>query len=365
MATTRRRGRHRQSGPTLTRNSPRTKVPKMNTSPGSRRPAGAGDTRRHRVVLGVLTALTAGLAGVIVVLAAGLVSGAVKALCLLAACLLVGCIVLLLPARWRTTTATFAAAFVAAAGVLPVFVSSNGSPVSPTPTTSPAGDHGSPAASATSGDLRLVDVTVRNAGPERASLEVQLHNRGARRVVIFNASVEVLRIASISQCHNQGELPLSYRYKVSLPTRPSEIHVPLHQQVGPDKADRFSLLFGFTDAALGRGPEQGGATRSYVVQLGASLRSDDGSKPLYLGQFVMAAPAVPQAVVQYWPRALEHARAADLEPTFGANFPWRSHMPCWRANTERLRSILAAGGTRSAALRNVATDLARVVVPPT
>jgi hypothetical protein len=102
-------------------------------SAAQRPPPHLGDATRHRVVIGALVVLAACLAVLVVVLGAGLVSGAAKAVCLLAACIVVGLIVVLLPVRLRTRAATFAAAFVAAAGVLPVFLSSDDSPAPPKP----------------------------------------------------------------------------------------------------------------------------------------------------------------------------------------------------------------------------------------
>jgi hypothetical protein len=86
----------------------------------------------------VLIALVACLATLLVLLGAGLVSGLAKGVCLFAACAVVGLIVVLLPVRFRARAASFAAAFVAAAGVLPVFLSSEKSPAPPTSQPPPA-----------------------------------------------------------------------------------------------------------------------------------------------------------------------------------------------------------------------------------
>lgn len=308
------------------------------------------DAPRRTLQAAVAATLTVCLVGVLVVLAAGLASGVGKALSLLAACALVGLIVVLLPTQWRAKAATFGGAFVAAAGVLPILVSGNDGPA-----TTVTHQH--------TGDLRLVDATLINdAG--RAALEIQVHNRGTGRVVISGAVVRVLRMIRLAECTNQGELSLSGRYSVALPTTLSQIEVPLHQQLGPDTADRFSWDFGFPTAALQRGPEVGGADRSYVVLFRAALKSDDRATPLDLGRFVLGAPAVPQRVVQYWPRAYERARVADLAPFFGSDFRWDSHLPCWRTNNASLRAILAQPGARSPDLAAVGADLARVVTPP-
>jgi hypothetical protein len=88
----------------------------------SRPPARAGDHLgiRHRVALVALIGLTVGL---VVVLGAGLVSGAARVACLFAACVFIALIVVLVPPRLRTRVAPFMVAFVAAVGVLPTFLS--------------------------------------------------------------------------------------------------------------------------------------------------------------------------------------------------------------------------------------------------
>lgn len=86
------------------------------------------------MVLGALAVLTACLAATLVILGAELVSGRLRVLCLFTACLIVALIVVLVPARRRVSAGSFAAAFVAAAGVLPVFLSSDDTETPPAPT---------------------------------------------------------------------------------------------------------------------------------------------------------------------------------------------------------------------------------------
>jgi hypothetical protein len=59
----------------------------------------------------------------VIVLGADLVSGVARAAFLFAACVCIALIVVLLPARLRSSVGPFAVAFVAAAGALPVFLS--------------------------------------------------------------------------------------------------------------------------------------------------------------------------------------------------------------------------------------------------
>ena len=94
-----------------------------------------GVTARQPVRLSVLAALAVCLLSLLVVLAADLVSGTARVICLFGACVVVAMLVVVIPTKLRKTAGSFAAAFVAAAGVLPVFLSGDdpAPPTSPTP----------------------------------------------------------------------------------------------------------------------------------------------------------------------------------------------------------------------------------------
>lgn len=79
----------------------------------------------HDLFLFGAAAATVALAAV---LAIGVVSGPLRAACLFLACLLLALVVVLMPSRLRTKVAPFAAAFVAAAGVLPTFLAGDDEP---------------------------------------------------------------------------------------------------------------------------------------------------------------------------------------------------------------------------------------------
>jgi hypothetical protein len=82
----------------------------------------------------ILAALAIALISLLVLLATDLVSGAARVICLFGACLVVAVTVVVIPNRLRKTTGSFAAAFVAAAGVFPVFLSGD-DPATPAPRT--------------------------------------------------------------------------------------------------------------------------------------------------------------------------------------------------------------------------------------
>src|SRR4051794_26395853 len=137
-------------------------------------PVDAHDAMRHRVVVGALVALTGCLVFLLVILATSVVSGVTKALSLFAACAIVGLIVILLPVRLRGRAASFAAAFVAAAGVLPVFLSSEEKP----PPASPPAARAHP--------QYLAELVRR--GPFSEPLPAPLHAKGIKNVAIGDPS---------------------------------------------------------------------------------------------------------------------------------------------------------------------------------
>jgi hypothetical protein len=96
-----------------------------------------GVTARQPARLASLAALAVCLLSLLIVLAADLVSGTARVFCLFAACVVVAVFVVAIPNRLRRTAGSFAAAFVAAAGVLPVFLSDDGPAAPPPPTPSP------------------------------------------------------------------------------------------------------------------------------------------------------------------------------------------------------------------------------------
>jgi len=94
-------------------------------------PRATGGNERHIARVGILGALAVCLVALLAALGADLVSGAIRVLCLFAACVVVALIIVVLPTKFRTGAGSFAAAFVAAAGVLPVFLSNDDTPPTP------------------------------------------------------------------------------------------------------------------------------------------------------------------------------------------------------------------------------------------
>ena len=212
--------------------------------------------------------------------------------------------------------------------------------------------------------LEKVDVIVENSqGDKPAGLDIKLHNTGGRRVVLAKADVNIEDVTRLDLCYTQGDLPSSNGYSAVLPVTASAVSVPLHQQLGPDEADRFSLTFGVRARDI-HGKAAGDAPHMYLVRVSVSITHDGSRLPLPLGQFIFSAPSLPFGVVWYWPKALEGATRKGLAQNFGLDFPYEDYMPCWRANTTHLRNKLAATGARSPEMDQVRSDLAVQVSPP-
>ena len=95
-----------------------------------------GARTRTSAQLAILVVLTLCLLALLVVLAADFVSGTARVICLFGACVVVAGLVVVIPNQLRKTAGSFAAAFVAAAGVLPVFLSGDDPPPAAPPTPS-------------------------------------------------------------------------------------------------------------------------------------------------------------------------------------------------------------------------------------
>jgi hypothetical protein len=205
--------------------------------------------------------------------------------------------------------------------------------------------------------LRLVNLVVYN-NRNRPRVEVILQNHGQERSIVKEALVRVLHVAQLALCASQGELPLSETYNVLLPSsaKPGQaIATPIHEQLAGDEADRFDLSFaisGESSVNTFKPPE-----RIYVLQLELALRHDTDPKPIPLGDVVLALPTVPSAGEYFETR--EHkapAFRAWAASTFGANY-YAEHEACWRANTLKLKPVLALPGKRSAELTSANSQL--------
>lgn len=150
-----------------------------------------------------------------------------------------------------------------------------------------------PRARTPSPDLRLVDATpvyprLDPAEPRVPAIDVKLHNKGDGRIVLSRLNTSVDEVVRLDLCYTQGDLPSSNTYDVELPTRPATASAPLHQQLGPDRADRFLVKFGVPQAAVG-GRDLGDPPHFFVYRMRVSV-SSGSEPPLSLGRFIFSFP---------------------------------------------------------------------------
>lgn len=210
--------------------------------------------------------------------------------------------------------------------------------------------------------LSLVDLSVREiTGPyqHHSRLEIALHNTGDRLVVIDGARIEIRRAYAVPLCFTQGTLPLSNTYGLLLPIGASDGRVvtkALHQQIGPDRADRFDILLGAKASTDGELPGD------YLFELDVSLENDGPSSPFRLGRVFVTLPEIPRPSEFYWTDTTAEGINKFLHPDYRLIGYLRTRaLPCWRRNTAMLARVLARKGIRSPELDEIASQLATPV----
>jgi len=184
-------------------------------------------------------------------------------------------------------------------------------------------------------------------------VQVSLHNTGVQRSVVTRAEFTVLRAAHFPLCEKQGNLILSNSYAVVLPTNPSSgmtVEVPLHQQLGPDEADRIEFRFQLPNDVRTKGD-----ATVYLYQLKVELLHDAQPGPLSVGQVLLAVPSAPDKTY-LWTKD----KAADLD--YRASIAWLGPntdevISCLKTNTTDLKPILAVPGERSSNLQKLPSIL--------
>ncbi|HEX3241282.1 MAG TPA: hypothetical protein VHR18_14235 [Solirubrobacterales bacterium] len=205
--------------------------------------------------------------------------------------------------------------------------------------------------------LTVVDLMVRDAerSPQpRPHLEITLHNTGGKRAVIDGARVTVQRIFELRRCASQDDLPLTNTYGMSLPAEAragQAFETPLHQQVGPDEADRFAIGFHTR-------PPADSPSSIFLFQIDIALRNDGPRPVLPIGTAVVALPELPLVGEYFWDRSTaEVIRGfAVTEPDY-VRYLQRFAMPCWRSNTKALRQASSGSARHSALLEQISADL--------
>lgn len=178
--------------------------------------------------------------------------------------------------------------------------------------------------------LNLVGASVANPsrGPHGyARLEITLHNTGGRLAVIDQGDIRIDHVYRVPVCASQGDLALSGTYGVDLPVDAhpgATVQASLHQQIGPDEADRFAISFSALPADK--------RPAVYLFDLDVGLVNDGHEILFQLGEFSFRCRG--------WVDA-SHRSAREQ---------WGSAMPCWRSNTVILRRALRGASIHSSDL---------------
>jgi hypothetical protein len=205
--------------------------------------------------------------------------------------------------------------------------------------------------------LRLVDVRVKNGEWDpMPQLDVTLHNVGTGRAVLTGARIVVRKVTALPTRYTQGDLPVTGRYGVLLPPHPASVDVPLHQQIGADRADRLVLRLRASRRSLHLDQFP---PRLLVYQLQLTISDDGGGRPLDAGLALVSVPSAPIQSVNFWPADPE--TQAGLLKSFGASAPPANVLACWQANTSALRAILDKPGKRSPELAALRANVAESV----
>lgn len=104
--------------------------------------------------------------------------------------------------------------------------------------------------------IEVVDTTItvpETVDPKKLPyLDIKLRNVGDQVAVIKSLTFEVRRFAKLQHCLSEGDLQVSSRYGVLMPTHPDtgdRIRVPISQELEPNTADRFQVKFRLPSSA--------------------------------------------------------------------------------------------------------------------
>lgn len=209
-----------------------------------------------------------------------------------------------------------------------------------------------------SAGLSLVDLYVRDSergpGQPRPHVEITLHNLGARRVIIDRARIKIRRVYELRRCASQDDLPLSHTYGVALPVtaRPGfTVEHRLHQQIGPDEADRFAISLSADTAGVRTGS-------LYLFELGIALRDDAPRATLPVGRIQISLPELPVPGEYYWTDETSTLVGGLATTSPGYVRELRTYsMPCWRSNTATLHKAFESPAVRSGQLESISGEL--------
>lgn len=196
--------------------------------------------------------------------------------------------------------------------------------------------------------LIVSSMEVLAAGPNRpATIDVSLRNPGGIRVGLTGAEVTILDFALIPVCVSAANTQVSAEYDLQLPDEPAPgtvLRRVLHQEIGPDALDRFTLRFKAPNA----GPKAN-ELDSYVYRVRITVAQDGGLPPVDLGEFVVEGQNAVTGTDHYFPSrtpatladARDHGLCQDDKACQEAT------RACWNANRAALERLLGDGARLS------------------
>lgn len=189
--------------------------------------------------------------------------------------------------------------------------------------------------------LVVSSLEVLPGGPERAAeVDVSLRNPGTSRVGLTEAMVTIVDSAVIHICQFASASDLSASYDIELPDDPQSgtvLRKALHQEIGPDELDRFSLRFGLPPLET-RHPLD-----SYLYRVKITVANDAGSPPAELGEFLVEAQTA-LSTDHYFPAPRPATLDDARDGLCGDSAECQQRVQgCWNDNRVRLERMLVDG----------------------
>jgi hypothetical protein len=168
-------------------------------------------------------------------------------------------------------------------------------------------------------------------------IDIELRNTGNQLAIITALRVQVQQTLKLPICFTQGDLPSTgnFTLNVKADTKPGTvITVPVHQQVGPDGADRFTVDI--------NGPQNQNET-IYMYRVRLSLLYDTATtSAVPVGELLMAFPVNPNNQY-FWTRA-DVSNNGSRMSFMGSQVP--EIKSCMINNSRKLQSLLNLDGEK-------------------
>jgi hypothetical protein len=181
-------------------------------------------------------------------------------------------------------------------------------------------------------NLEVIDLAVTNGSPRGdrdaiQAVDLTVRNAGDLVAIVKRMELRIRASALLEICQAGGGLEPSERYRVLLPPDPDPgdlVQAKLSQQIGPGKADRFTVGLDVPEPARQIGDR--------LYQMDVLLYVDTAKRPVRAGTVVAAAPYLPEN---------HYFRSGQISDDFD---PIRA---CLEKNEANFKRMLALEGERS------------------